>query len=114
MLIITETEFYGVFASRLDAFGMQHQSSSESKEKPASSILISKIANGDESAFRKLVTRYIGVMLRFANNLTGQAGVAEDMVQQTLIKAECKAHCCKPRAEISTWLYAVLRNECLQ
>tara|TARA_X000000950_G_scaffold289040_1_gene409280 strand:- start:9631 stop:10197 length:567 start_codon:yes stop_codon:yes gene_type:complete len=75
--------------------------------------LMRLVAAGDEGAFRLIVEHNIGGMMRFATNMTG-ADMAEDMVQQAFTQAWKAAGRWKPKAKLSTWLYTVLRNECLQ
>lgn len=76
--------------------------------------LMRDIAAGDQRAFRILVETNIGSMMRFAFNMTGRLDLAEDMVQQTFTQAWKAADRWKPDAKLSTWLYSILRNECLQ
>ena len=72
------------------------------------------VANGNQRAFRVLVSTYIKGMMRYAFNMTGSTDIAEDMVQQTFTHAWKAADRWKPDARLSTWLYSILRNECLQ
>jgi len=65
---------------------------------------------GDAEAFRCLVRRHHGRMLGVARALTGNAATAEEVVQETWLKAiEGLAALERPAALIS-WLYAILAN----
>ncbi len=76
--------------------------------------LMLAIGAGEATAFRLLVERHIAPMTRFAANLTGEASVADDMVQQTFVQLWRSAPGWRPEAEPRAWLYKVMRNECLQ
>lgn len=83
-------------------------------ERSSEQALMKRIAAGDDNAFRQLVEDNIAPMTRFAMNMTGSIDIAEDMVQQSFTKAWQAAGKWKPKAKISTWLYTIVRNECLQ
>lgn len=83
-------------------------------EKPSDIWLMQRVSEGDEKAFRLIVEDNIGGMMRYAINITGQFDVAEDMVQQAFTQAWKAANRWKPSAKLSTWLYTILRRECLQ
>ncbi len=87
---------------------------SRQDERPSDQIIMKRIASGDDIAFRYIVEENIRSMTRFAINMTGNQETAEDMVQQSFTKAWQAAGKWKPQAKISTWLYTILRNECLQ
>ena len=85
----------------------------DEREQPSDMELMQRVATGDEAAFRRIVESHTGGMIRFATNMTGP-DMAEDMVQQAFTQAWKAAGRWKPDAKLSTWLYTILRNECLR
>jgi RNA polymerase sigma-70 factor, ECF subfamily len=75
--------------------------------------LIARVGKGDEAAFGELVRRYGGRLLAVAGRLLGSRADAEDAVQRALL--QCFAHAARYRAEwaVSTWLYRILTNICV-
>lgn len=77
-------------------------------------LLLERIAQDDERAFRTLVERHVdrayGLALRILRNATD----AEDVVQDTLLKVWTQRGNWQPgKARFSTWLYRVVTNRCL-
>lgn len=72
--------------------------------------LISAYLEGDESALAVLVDHYLPDAYRFACSLTGDAQVAEDVVQESFIKAWKNARRFIPGNSFKKWLFAIVRN----
>ncbi len=72
-----------------------------------------RVARGDEAAFAELVGRYGGRLLGVAKRLLGSRADAEDAVQRALL--QCYLGACTYRSEwaVSTWLYRILTNVCV-
>lgn len=49
--------------------------------------LVKQILGGDKAAGEQLVTAHYPRLLRFLRNLTGSVEVAQDLTQQTFVKA---------------------------
>lgn len=67
----------------------------------------------DKRAFAKLVDENSDHMYRLALKLTGNPQDAEDVVQETFIKAYNHIERFEGRSKISTWLYRIATNEAL-
>jgi RNA polymerase sigma-70 factor (ECF subfamily) len=67
----------------------------------------------DKRAFAKLVDQNSDHMYRLALKLTGNPQDAEDVVQETFIKAYNHIERFEGRSKISTWLYRIATNEAL-
>lgn len=67
----------------------------------------------DKRAFAKLVDQNSDPMYRLALRLTGNPQDAEDVVQETFIKAFNHIENFEGRSRISTWLYRIATNEAL-
>ena len=65
---------------------------------------------GDPEAFRQLVHQHSHALFRLAYRLTGNAATAEDVVQETFLKAHRHLARFDGRARFSTWLYRIAVN----
>jgi RNA polymerase sigma-70 factor, ECF subfamily len=75
--------------------------------------LIAGAQAGDERAFMTLVEPYRGVLEVHAYRMLGSRHDAEDVVQETLLRAWRALERFQRRASVSTWLYRICTNACL-
>ncbi len=75
--------------------------------------LVARVAAGDRDAFGELVERHHRRLLRVCERLLGDAEEARDAVQEVFLKVMVKAGGFRPKALVSTWLYRVAVNHCL-
>ena len=73
-------------------------------------IAIAKARRGDRDAFRVLVERHSRVVFRLAFRMTGNEIDAEDMVQETFLKAWKQIGKFDGRASFATWLHRICAN----
>jgi RNA polymerase sigma-70 factor (ECF subfamily) len=66
--------------------------------------------DGDSDAFRSLVERHSRAVFRLAHRMTGSAQDAEDVVQETFLKAYKQLARFESRANFSTWLHRIAVN----
>jgi RNA polymerase sigma-70 factor, ECF subfamily len=66
--------------------------------------------DGDSEAFRALVERHSRAVYRLAYRMTGNAQDAEDVVQDTFLKAYKQLARFESRANFSTWLHRIAVN----
>lgn len=66
--------------------------------------------DGDSDAFRTLVERHGRAVFRLAYRLTGSAQDAEDVVQETFLKAYRQLSRFESRANFGTWLHRIAVN----
>src|SRR6187431_2876025 len=66
--------------------------------------------DGDSEAFRALVERHSRAVYRLAYRMTGSAQDAEDIVQETFLKAYRQLSRFESRANFSTWLHRIAVN----
>jgi len=71
---------------------------------------VAEARNGNQDAFRVLVERHSRSLYRLAFRMTGRAEDAEDIVQETFIKAFKQLSRFEARANVSTWLYRIAFN----
>lgn len=65
---------------------------------------------GDEEGFRLLVERHSRTVFRLAYRMTGNEHDAEEVVQETFLRAYRRLHRFESRASFSTWLYRIATN----
>ncbi len=88
-------------------------------EPPASSEdrpdtpLIERFKAGDQAAFGEIYERHYGRVVRVAWRMLGSRAQAEDLAQDVFIRAYHALPDFEVRARLSTWLYRVTVNACL-
>ncbi|HPZ08304.1 MAG TPA: sigma-70 family RNA polymerase sigma factor [Candidatus Eremiobacteraeota bacterium] len=76
-------------------------------------ILIEKSKNGDFEAFETLINTYEKHVYNIAWNMLRNTEDAEEVLQETFIKAYSKLYQFEGRSKFSTWLYRIATNESL-
>jgi len=69
-----------------------------------------RIAQGDASAFRTLSQDHLQAIVTFVYRLLHNHAEAEDVAQETFLRAWTNAAKYQPQARVSTWLHAIARN----
>ena len=72
--------------------------------------LVRRVQHGDDLAFRDLVERYEGRLLVLARRLIGDAQRAEDIVQDSFLKAYTKIGGFNFGSTFYTWIYRITVN----
>lgn len=72
--------------------------------------VLARARQGDTEAFRLLVERHSRTAFRLAFRMTGNEQDAEDVVQESFIKAYCHLGRFQTRADFGTWLYRIVAN----
>jgi len=75
--------------------------------------LVGRAAAGDEDAFRTLVDRHGRMVFNVAYRITGERTHAEDVVQETFLRAYRALHRFDGRAGFGTWLHRIAMNASL-
>jgi RNA polymerase sigma-70 factor, ECF subfamily len=63
------------------------------------------------SHFPSLVEHEIPRLCRYARALTRAADRADDLVQDTLVRALTKGHLWQPGTDIRAWLFTIMHNQ---
>ncbi|HOL73066.1 MAG TPA: sigma-70 family RNA polymerase sigma factor [Bryobacteraceae bacterium] len=71
---------------------------------------VERVRRGSTEAFRELVERHSRTVFRLAYRMTGNEQDAEDMVQETFLRAYRQLNRFDSRAKFSTWLYVIAAN----
>jgi RNA polymerase sigma-70 factor (ECF subfamily) len=77
------------------------------------STLMRRIRNNDERAFALLVGRHGGRMLAVATRMLGSRADGEDAVQHAFMRCLTAAGAYRPEWAVTTWLYRILTNVCI-
>ena len=75
---------------------------------------VTKIVNGDASAFEKLFNVYCQLLINFSFRFVYDIGVAENIVQDVFVKVWKKRKQLNPNANIKYYLYTAVKNESLK
>ena len=75
--------------------------------------LIRAIADGDQDAFGDFVRRHERKIRGLCEGILGDREASRDAAQEVFLKVWKTAHRFRPRAKVSTWLYRVTVNHCL-
>lgn len=65
---------------------------------------------GDQDAFRVLVERHSRTLFRLAHRMTGNEQDAEEVVQETMLRAYRRLDRFESRSNFGTWLYRIAVN----
>ena len=76
----------------------------------SSQELIARIRNGDDEAFRLIFDRYIRPVISFIYDMIGQRDLAEELAQETFVRAYKGIQSLKDDTKLSTWLFGIAKN----
>lgn len=74
---------------------------------------VNKVLNGDTHSFSYLVDKYKDVVFSIAMKVLRNREDAEELAQESFIKAFKSLHTFKGNARFSTWLYRITYNNCI-
>lgn len=73
--------------------------------------MILRIARGDREALEELYTRYQRTLFHYLLQLTPDYGLAEELVQDTLVAVWKSARSFEGRSSVRTWLIGIARRQ---
>jgi len=79
----------------------------------ADTDLISRAAGGDSSAFQALVERHRSMVYRVAYQFAGNHHDAEDIAQEVFIKVYRSLDRFRQDAQLTSWMYRIVMNACI-
>ncbi|WP_373063760.1 RNA polymerase sigma factor [Gemmatimonas sp.] len=74
--------------------------------------LVVRTRSGDPDAFGTLVSRYYDACWRFAYHMLGERADAEDVLQDTFLRAYLAIGRYDERDQFRGWLFRILTNQC--
>jgi RNA polymerase sigma-70 factor (ECF subfamily) len=77
------------------------------------SALAVRASRGDRKAFESLVEKYQGAVYNFTLHFFRSPDVAQDMTQETFLRAFRFLHTYDPTRRFITWIYSIARNICI-
>ncbi len=83
------------------------------EKKTTEDFSLAALRSGDRAEFARLVEAYSGVIYRLGMRMLGEPQDAEDVLQETFIKAFRHLGGFDGRSSLSTWLYRIATNEAL-
>jgi RNA polymerase sigma-70 factor (ECF subfamily) len=72
--------------------------------------VVARAKCGDEDAFHLIFNRYGRPILSFINNLVQNRELAEELAQETFVRAYRNLSGLKDEVRLSTWLFGIARN----
>ena len=72
--------------------------------------LVARVRAGDEEAFRLIFDRYSRPVLGFIYDMVGDRALAEDLAQETFVRAYRGLSGLREETKLSTWLFAIAKN----
>jgi RNA polymerase sigma-70 factor (ECF subfamily) len=72
--------------------------------------LVARVRAGDEEAFRLIFDRYSRPILSFIFDMVGDRAQAEDLAQETFVRAFRGLAGLREETKLSTWLFAIAKN----
>lgn len=72
--------------------------------------LIARARRGDEEAFRLIFERYTRPVMRFIFYMVNDRALAEDLAQETFVRAYKNLGALRDQTGFSTWLFGIARN----
>src|ERR687886_1122539 len=74
--------------------------------------VIERARNGDDEAFRLIYEHFSAQIHRYVYRLVGNQELADDITQETFLKAFQSIRKISEDANISAWLYRIASNAC--
>ena len=74
--------------------------------------LVRSILDGDGQAFTELVDRHAAACVRYATRMLGERADADEVAQESFLRAHRALSTYDARLPFRTWLFAILINRC--
>lgn len=111
MCLYTDGDQDDPFAGRaLASCTMTRTKTTSEADNPSDKELVTTTLKGDRAAYRKLVERYQGRLFNMALDVVKNREDAEDVIQETFVKAFLSLDKFKGDSSVYTWLYRIAFN----
>jgi RNA polymerase sigma-70 factor (ECF subfamily) len=75
--------------------------------------IVQAVLDGDKNSYARLVDDYGERIINYLARMTGNRYEAEELAQETFVRAYCALGSYKPQYKFSTWLFKVATNLCI-
>lgn len=76
----------------------------------SSADLVTRVCQGDSEAFRLIFERYSRPVISFIFDMVNDRGLAEELTQETFVRAYRAMRTMREETKLSTWLFGIARN----
>jgi RNA polymerase sigma-70 factor (ECF subfamily) len=76
----------------------------------SSADLVTRVCQGDADAFRLIFERYSRPVISFIYDMVNDRGLAEELTQETFVRAFRAIRTMRRETKLSTWLFGIARN----
>ncbi len=76
----------------------------------SSADLVTRVCQGDADAFRLIFERYSRPVISFIFDMVNDRALAEELTQETFVRAFRAIHTMRRETKLSTWLFGIARN----
>ncbi len=76
----------------------------------SSADLVARACRGDQEAFRLIFERYSRPVISFIYDLVGDRELAEELTQETFVRAFRNLRTLRAETKLSTWLFGIAKN----
>ena len=76
----------------------------------SSADLVTRVCQGDSDAFRLIFERYSRPVISFIYDMVNDRALAEELTQETFVRAFRAIHTMRTETKLSTWLFGIARN----
>jgi RNA polymerase sigma-70 factor (ECF subfamily) len=76
----------------------------------SSEDLIERVRRGDDEAFRLIFDRYARPIISFVYDMVGRRELAEELAQETFVRAYENIGGLRDDSKLSTWLFGIAKN----
>jgi RNA polymerase sigma-70 factor (ECF subfamily) len=76
----------------------------------SSEELIARARRGEDEAFRLIFDRYARPIISFIYDMVGRRDLAEELAQETFVRAYKNLKALRDDARLSTWLFGIAKN----
>ena len=76
----------------------------------SSEELVARARNGDDEAFRLIFDRYARPIISFVYDMVGRRELAEELTQETFVRAYRNIKGLRDDTKLSTWLFGIAKN----
>ncbi len=76
----------------------------------SSADLVTRVCQGDSEAFRLIFERYSRPVISFIYGMVNDRELAEELTQETFVRAFRSIHSMREETKLSTWLFGIAKN----